>query len=72
MRVDPPSSGTVAGLGGLAGACGGMLMAKFAGIILQTTHGDYAPIFMVSSVAYLLALVVVHLICPRWGRANIE
>ncbi|HEX7800881.1 MAG TPA: MFS transporter [Asticcacaulis sp.] len=66
------ASGTVAGLGGLAGACGGMLMAKFAGIILQTTHGDYAPIFMVSSVAYLLALVVVHLICPRWGRANIE
>jgi MFS transporter, ACS family, hexuronate transporter len=62
------ASGTVAGLGGLAGACGGMLMAKFAGIILQTTGGDYAPIFFVSSVAYLIAFGVVHLLCPRWEK----
>ncbi|MDI7776452.1 MFS transporter [Asticcacaulis sp. EMRT-3] len=66
------ASGTVAGLGGLAGAAGGMLMAKFAGIILQTTHGDYAPIFMVSACAYFVALLVVHLICPRWGKAKID
>jgi len=65
------ASGTVAGLGGLAGACGGMLMAKFAGIILQTTGGNYTPIFVVSSVMYLLAFCVVHLLCPRWEKATL-
>ncbi len=58
------ASGTVAGLGGLAGACGGMLMAKFAGAILQTTGGNYTLIFVVSSVMYLLAFCVVHWLCP--------
>jgi len=65
------ASGTVAGLGGLAGACGGMLMAKFAGIILQTTGGNYTPIFVVSSVMYLIAFCVVHLLCPRWEKVTL-
>ena len=65
------ASGTVAGLGGLAGACGGMLMAKFAGIILQTTGGNYTPIFVVSSVMYLIAFCVVHLLCPRWEKVSL-
>jgi len=65
------ASGTVAGLGGLAGACGGMLMAKFAGAILETTGGNYTPIFMVSSVMYLLAFGVVHLLCPRWEKVTL-
>ncbi len=65
------ASGTVAGLGGLAGACGGMLMAKFAGIILQTTGGNYTLIFVVSSVMYLIAFCVVHLLCPRWEKVTL-
>ncbi len=66
------AGGTVAGLGGLAGACGGMLMAKFAGAILQTTGGDYTPIFVVSSVAYFAAFAVVHLLCPRWDKVDLQ
>lgn len=66
------AGGTVAGLGGLAGAAGGMLMAKFAGAILQATGGDYAPIFLVSSVMYLLAFGVVHVLCPRWQQVVME
>lgn len=66
------ASGTVAGLGGFAGACGGMLMALFSGMILQTTGGDYTPIFMVSSVAYFTAFAVVHLLCPRWEKVSPE
>lgn len=68
-----PSSaaGTVIGIGGLAGAAGGMLMAKFAGIILQTI-GSYRPIFIVASCAYLLALAAVHLILPTYAAADLE
>lgn len=60
-------AGSVIGLGGLAGAAGGMLMAKFAGIILETV-GSFQPIFIVAACAYLLALLVLHLIVPRYDR----
>jgi len=59
------AQGTVVGLGGFAGALGGMLMAKYAGYILQT-FGSYTPIFIVAGSAYLVALLVVHLINPRY------
>ena len=62
-------TGTVVGLGGLSGALGGMLMAKFAGNILETV-GSYEPIFLVASCAYLLALLVIHLILPRYQIAD--
>jgi ACS family hexuronate transporter-like MFS transporter len=58
--------GSVVGLGGFAGAAGGMLMAKYAGWVLQTL-GSYTPIFIVSGCAYLVALTVVHLINPRYA-----
>ena len=59
------AGGTISGLGGLSGALGGMLMAKFAGLILQGL-GSYSPIFMVCSVAYFAALIVVQLFCKAW------
>jgi ACS family hexuronate transporter-like MFS transporter len=34
--------------------------------VLQTL-GSYTPIFLFCSVAYLLALLVVHLLNPRWA-----
>ncbi len=46
-------TGSVVGLGGLAGAVGGMAMAKFAGAILQTI-GGYEPIFVDAAFAYPL------------------
>jgi len=57
--------GSVVGIGGLSGAIGGFLMAKSAGWILDTI-GSFRPIFIVCACAYLLALLVVHLIVPRW------
>lgn len=59
-------AGSVVGLGGLAGAVGGMLMAKYAGMILETV-GSFEPIFIVASLAYLVALLAVHLIVPRYA-----
>ena len=58
-------SGSVIGLGGLSGAIGGMMMAKYAGTILATV-GSYTPIFLVAAGAYLLALLIIHLLVPRY------
>lgn len=59
-------AGSAVGLGGLSGAIGGMLMAKYAGLILEQV-GSYQPIFIVAACAYLVALLVVHLIVPRYA-----
>ena len=62
--------GSVVGLGGFAGAVGGMLISTFTGFLLETT-GSYVPVFMMAGSAYLLALAVVHLLAPRSGaRGN--
>ena len=63
--------GSVLGLGGLAGALGGMIMAKYAGWVLETLGGDYTPIFLFAAVAYLLALGAVHLVSPRYEAAKL-
>jgi ACS family hexuronate transporter-like MFS transporter len=59
------AANSVVGFGGAAGALGSMLMAKYAGWVLQTL-GSYTPIFIVASGAYLVALLVVHLLTPRY------
>jgi ACS family hexuronate transporter-like MFS transporter len=59
------AAGSIVGLGGAAGALGSMLIAKYAGWVLQT-FGSYTPIFAMAGGAYLLALVVVHLIVPAY------
>ena len=56
--------GTVVGLGGFAGAVGGMFIAKVAGWTLETT-GSYVPLLAFASVTYLLALGIIHLLTPR-------
>ncbi len=58
--------GSVVGLGGFAGALGGMLMSKYAGWMLETA-GSYMPIFLLCGFAYLLALLTVHLINPTYA-----
>ena len=39
--------GSVVGFGGMAGAVGGMLIAKLTGYILETT-GSYVPVFIIA------------------------
>jgi ACS family hexuronate transporter-like MFS transporter len=56
--------GSVVGLGGFAGAVGGMLIAKITGYILEAS-GSYVPIFFMAAFAYLTALAVIHLLVPR-------
>jgi ACS family hexuronate transporter-like MFS transporter len=62
--------GSVVGLGGAAGAVGGMLIAKATGYILQAT-GSYLPVFLIAAFAYLIALAVIHLLVPRLEPARL-
>jgi ACS family hexuronate transporter-like MFS transporter len=63
--------GSVVGLGGAAGAVGGMLIAKITGYILEAT-GSYVPVFLIAAFAYLVALGVIHVLVPRLEPAALE
>ena len=56
--------GSVIGIGGTVGALGGMGMALFTGYILDATH-SYELLFAICASAYLIALLIVHLLSPR-------
>jgi ACS family hexuronate transporter-like MFS transporter len=64
-----PAVGSVVGIGGMAGAIGGMLIAKVVGYILEWT-GSYLPVFIIAGSAYLVALLVIHLVVPRMEPAR--
>jgi ACS family hexuronate transporter-like MFS transporter len=63
--------GSVVGIGGMAGAMGGILFASAAGHALEWTHGNYAPIFAVCGGMYLVALAVVHWLSPKLEPAKL-
>jgi ACS family hexuronate transporter-like MFS transporter len=54
----------------MAGAVGGMLIAKLTGYLLQVT-GSYVPVFLMASFAYLTALALIHLLVPRLEPARV-
>ena len=62
---------SVVGIGGFGGAVGGMFIATFTGFLLETT-GSYVPVFIMAGSAYLIALLVVHLLAPRLEPARID
>jgi Sugar phosphate permease len=62
---------SVVGIGGFAGAVGGMAMSFFTGSQLQAT-GSYATVFMIAGSAYLFALLCVHLLAPRLQPAALD
>ena len=55
--------GSVVGIGGMAGAVGGMVVATATGYLLQLT-GSYVPVFVAASLTYLFALLLVHALAP--------
>lgn len=63
--------GSVVGFGGMTGAVGGMLIAKVTASILQAT-GSYVAVFIVAGSAYLVALLVIHLLVPRLEPAKLD
>jgi MFS transporter, ACS family, aldohexuronate transporter len=61
---------SVVGIGGTAGAIGGMLMAKYAGWVLDSM-GSYTPIFIVAGTVYAAALIVLHALSPRYNSVTL-
>ena len=63
--------GSVVGIGGMAGAVGGMLIAQVVGHVLQWTNSYMIP-FFIAAAAYLIALVLIHALSPKLEAAGID
>src|SRR5580700_9416358 len=61
---------SVVGIGGMAGAVGGMLIAEIVGHLLQWT-GSYVVPFFIAASAYLIALLFIQLLSPALAPASI-
>jgi ACS family hexuronate transporter-like MFS transporter len=67
---------SVSGLGGCAGAIGGMIMQYGSGHVIQATGSYFLP-FIVVSLTYLLTIAIMHVLAPnlapiptdRWREA---
>jgi MFS transporter, ACS family, hexuronate transporter len=64
--------GSVVGIGGMAGAVGGMFIAKIVGHILQVTGKNYLVPFFMAGFAYLAAILLIHVIVPRLQQMELE
>jgi ACS family hexuronate transporter-like MFS transporter len=63
---------SVVGIGGFAGAMGGVLFQRLTGLILEATGSNYAIVFAICGSAYVLALLIMHLLVPRLEPANLD
>jgi ACS family hexuronate transporter-like MFS transporter len=69
--------GSVTGFGGFAGSVGAIVLFIVVGQIRKAAiarhePGDYFLIFLAASLAYITALLIVHLLAPRLEPAKIE
>jgi MFS transporter, ACS family, hexuronate transporter len=62
---------SVIGIGGMAGALGGVLFQLATGYIVGLTH-SYVPLFVFACLAYLTALVIIHAISPKLAPARLN
>ncbi len=63
---------SVVGLGGFAGAMGGVGFQRLTGYILEITGSNYSIVFYFCGFAYLIALGVIHVLSPRLEQAELE
>ena len=69
---------SVSGIGGMAGAIGGIIIAKSAGLLFDhyKAMGDirigYGIVFMICASAYLIARLFMHLLVPRFKKVELE
>jgi len=63
--------GSVTGIGGMAGSAGGVLLATFAGVILERTH-SYLSLFGIAASAYIIAFVVIITLAPGLKKADLS
>ncbi|MDP2338975.1 MAG: MFS transporter [Bacteroidota bacterium] len=69
---------SVTGIGGMAGAVGGIMIAKSAGLLFDhfKAAGDirvgYGIMFMICATAYIIAWFVMHLLVPKFKKIELE
>jgi ACS family hexuronate transporter-like MFS transporter len=63
--------GSVVGIGGFAGAMGGFFLNMGTGR-LRDMFGSYVAVFMIAGSAYLVALLVIHLMVPRLEQVQLD
>lgn len=67
----PPNAvASVSGIGGTAGAIGGILMTIGVREALRLTH-TYTPVFIVAGCIYFLAAMVIHRLTPRLSMVKL-
>jgi ACS family hexuronate transporter-like MFS transporter len=64
--------GSVVGIGGFFGAAAGFLFQRATGWLLQHNGSNYTPIFVMCGLAYVTALLVIHLLVPRVERVTLS
>jgi len=69
--------GSVTGFGGFAGSIGAIALFVIVGqlrkaAIARGEPGNYFLIFLAASLAYLVALLVIHLLAPKLEPADVE
>lgn len=63
--------GSVTGIGGMAGAIGGLFIAAVVGHVLQWT-GSYMIPFVIAGSAYLVAFAMIQILSPRLEPARLQ
>ena len=63
---------SVVGLGGLGGAIGGAVAQQAIGRWLDLSGNSYAPIFFIAGSMYLIALLIIQLLLPRFEEVRIK
>jgi ACS family hexuronate transporter-like MFS transporter len=65
---------SVTGIGGMAGAVGGILIARAAGLLLKhykaldQVEVGYGILFVVCGSAYITAWILMHLLVPKFRK----
>lgn len=68
---------SVTGIGGMAGAIGGILIARAAGLLLQhysalgKIEQGYGILFIICGSAYLIAWTIMHLLAPEFKQIEL-
>lgn len=68
---------SVTGLGGMAGAVGGILIARVAGLVLahftaqEKVELGYGILFIICGSAYLVAWIIMHLLVPKFKQIQL-
>ncbi len=63
---------SVVGIGACAGSVSMMFVGLLIGLVLQITHGNYMPVFLLAGSAYLLAILIIHLLAPKLAVVDID